>query len=437
MRLYDTLLELEGLKTDDDSDVARKRGIDFEKLIRDLFLHHNLLSVVKTTGYHTGDNRSEQIDGVINLDGKVFLLEAKWDRNLAASALYEFIGKIENKFFGTLGIFVSYHPLSENFINALRKGRKQNVIVIHGEDVQLLFGEDINLKLFLQYALERLSFDNLSYISVKEFVRISKKTTVREKIKTDDEKVKKFFSKNIICNEQINSLDMEVELQQLTLEEKSKVYLILFNRSKEFLTYKFPVKPSYLNTKTFFSINKPDFTNHLLKDLPDKYFGDYIFIEPKIYLSNFLPDFIDTFPILSTSGKNGFNNKICNLLKATNYDEENSLTLIIEKYSTLIPRETLNCIHKVYIDFYFSTRELRFPQKAYARRLIREGLIDKSVILEWINEKIMNELKYYSNSEELNLPYFAKTYIDLGSSLSMSELQWLAELKKIFKTLIK
>jgi hypothetical protein len=435
MKLYDTLKELECLKTDDESEVARKRGFDFEKLIRDLFLYHNLLSVVKTTGYHTGDNRSEQIDGVINLDGKIFLLEAKWDKHLAASALYEFIGKIENKFFGTLGVFVSYLPLSENFINALRKGRKQNVIVIHGNDVQLLFGEEINLKLFLQYALERLSFDNSSYISVKEFISFSKKTNIKEKIETNDEKVKEFFKNNIICKEQISSLDMEVELEGLTLDEKAKIYLILFNRSKEFLTYKFPVRPSYLNTKTFFAISKPDFTNHLLKDLPDNYFGESIFLEPKIYLSNFLSDFIDTFQNLSTSGVNAFNKKICDLLKATNYDEENALTLIIEKYSNRLPRAVSNCIHKVYINFYYSSRELRFPQKAYAKRLIRERLIDKSVILEWINEKIKDELKFYANSEELNLPYFAKTYIDLGSSLNLSQEQWMKELRKIFKKL--
>jgi hypothetical protein len=190
-----------------------------------------------------------------------------------------------------------------------------------------------------------------------------------------------------------------------------------------------------LNTKTFFAISKPDFTNHLLKDLPDKYFGESIFLEPKIYLSNFLSDFIDTFQNLSTSGVNAFNKKICDLLKATNYDEENALTLIIEKYSNRLPRAVSNCIHKVYINFYYSSRELRFPQKAYAKRLIRERLIDKSVILEWINEKIKDELKFYANSEELNLPYFAKTYIDLGSSLNLSQEQWMKELRKIFKKL--
>jgi DNA invertase Pin-like site-specific DNA recombinase len=42
---HDRLVELENLKTGEDSGVAQKRGLDFEKLVRDLFLKQNMLSV--------------------------------------------------------------------------------------------------------------------------------------------------------------------------------------------------------------------------------------------------------------------------------------------------------------------------------------------------------------------------------------------------------
>lgn len=112
--------------------LSQQRGRDFEELINNIFKEEKVLL---RRGFHTTDNKSEQIDGAIEIDNRIFLIETKWvQSNLAASDLFSFIGKIENKFFGTLGIFISKEELSENFINALNKGRRQAVLVIHGED---------------------------------------------------------------------------------------------------------------------------------------------------------------------------------------------------------------------------------------------------------------------------------------------------------------
>lgn len=48
MKLYDKLKELEKLKTADDSGIARQRGLDFEKLVRDLFAKKQIAFYNKT-----------------------------------------------------------------------------------------------------------------------------------------------------------------------------------------------------------------------------------------------------------------------------------------------------------------------------------------------------------------------------------------------------
>lgn len=433
MKLSDTLRELADLRTDIDSAVARQRGLDFEKLVRELFLKQGLLSSIKQSSYYTSDNRSEQIDGVINLEGKIFLLEAKWDSSLAASALYEFIGKIENKFFGTLGIFISYNSLSSNFINALRKGRKQNVIVIHGEDVIQLFEKDDILRDYLKYALEKLSLDDVSHVPVREFIEFSKVRTQSMEIVKGDEKITEFLKNNITGKEIKNSIELELAVQNLTSEERAKIYLLLFNNAPKFMRPSIPIKPSFSNFRTYFSIYKPQFTTKILKELPDDYFANRIFSEPKIYLLYFLDSFIDVFPTISHEAKTEFNKKICQLYKDVDYDGENALTKIIKRHERLIIKTTLKEIHKFYISYYYSSRENRFPQKAYAIELIKGKTIIKEAVFEWVEEQIKQDFEFYDDCKEINIEYYAKTYSDLGDAMNFTWNKWLNQLHKIFE----
>lgn len=69
---------------------AQARGLEFEKLLIEYF---NNMGVLISNPYHTSDNRSEQIDGAIRIDDRIFLLEIKWvESNIAASDLYAFMG---------------------------------------------------------------------------------------------------------------------------------------------------------------------------------------------------------------------------------------------------------------------------------------------------------------------------------------------------------
>lgn len=148
-------------------EAAQKRGRDFEELLLDLFDAHRILL---RRSFHTADGRSEQIDGAIEIAGRVALVEAKWvESGLAASDLFAFLGKVEGKFVGTIGVFVSREELSGNFITALRAGRRQSILVIHGPDVERVFDPAFELGDYLRDCVHHVSIDNEPHLPAATF----------------------------------------------------------------------------------------------------------------------------------------------------------------------------------------------------------------------------------------------------------------------------
>lgn len=87
---------------------AQKKGFQFEKFLNELFIFFDLdpKSAFKVIG--------EQIDGAFTFDNNDYLLEAKWqEKEINASDLYIFGGKISGKLKNTLGLFVSLGPYSK------------------------------------------------------------------------------------------------------------------------------------------------------------------------------------------------------------------------------------------------------------------------------------------------------------------------------------
>ncbi|WP_319576013.1 hypothetical protein [uncultured Desulfobacter sp.] len=167
-KIYDGFLELDGLPKKLGREDAKKRGLQFERLALELFEAEKL---VKKKSYHTSDNRSEQIDGALYVDGTRALLEVKWvDSGLAASNLYAFLGKVENKFLGTIGIFLSRVNLSDNFLRSLKAGRRQSVIVIHGKDIDHIFKPNFPVAEYIRSIIDHISFDNNTHFSASDFL---------------------------------------------------------------------------------------------------------------------------------------------------------------------------------------------------------------------------------------------------------------------------
>jgi hypothetical protein len=155
----------------------KRRGLRFERLFYEIFESHKILL---EKSFKTEDG-SQQIDGAVEINNRIFLVEIKWERSktLAASKLYSFLGKINSKIEGTLGLFVSYNELEENFLDSTRAGIKQNCIIINGEDniIPIIRGE-LSVADYVWYIYQQASTRNRISIPISEFKSIPQKESL-------------------------------------------------------------------------------------------------------------------------------------------------------------------------------------------------------------------------------------------------------------------
>lgn len=129
--------ELSELAAEADAVAKRRRGYDFEKVLKGLLESEGLepRSSYKSPG--------EQIDGSFYLDGGFLLLEAKWHADpIPASTLYQFKGKVDGKLVGTLGVFISMSGYSADAVDALIAGKSLNLILFTKEDMDAAIIQD-------------------------------------------------------------------------------------------------------------------------------------------------------------------------------------------------------------------------------------------------------------------------------------------------------
>lgn len=155
----------------------KRRGLRFERLFYEIFESHKILL---EKSFKTEDG-SQQIDGAVEINNRIFLVEIKWERSktLAASKLYSFLGKINSKIEGTLGLFVSYNELEKNFLDSTRAGIKQNCIIINGKDniIPIIRGE-LSVADYVWYIYQQASTRNRISIPISEFKSIPQKESL-------------------------------------------------------------------------------------------------------------------------------------------------------------------------------------------------------------------------------------------------------------------
>lgn len=152
----------------------RRRGFDFERLLNKLFNHEQL---EPRTGYRP---LGEQIDGSFYLDGRIYLLEAKWHADpLPASTLYQFKGKVEGKLVGTIGIFISMSGYAEDAVDALVLGKTLNIILLDKRDLDAAIARNIGFTNVLKLKLRKAAEEGAVYFpSEGEIVTAEKKHLV-------------------------------------------------------------------------------------------------------------------------------------------------------------------------------------------------------------------------------------------------------------------
>lgn len=221
-----------------DGNWYRQRGFKFEKILQ-IVLEQDKLE--PRAGYKPD---GEQIDGSFFLDGKVFLLEAKWHKDpLPASKLYEFKGKVDGKLIGTIGVFISMGGYSEDAVNALTLGKSLNLILFDGSDIDLIINNGLSfkesLKLKLRMAAEEgIVFQPLEIHKISKHQASERKTLeLRDGLTTNPEKYRNPYQGGIdlfiICEGHTDSLILSGLAQRILAQlDMDKVFNIVVANGK-------------------------------------------------------------------------------------------------------------------------------------------------------------------------------------------------------------
>jgi len=119
---------------------TRRRGIDFQNLLRDLFAMHDLDP--RGSFAQVG----EQIDGSISLDGTFILIEMKWEKvPIEPKDVRDFKGKVQGKLDNTLGLIVSMSGYTDAAIEEAARGGRIVAVLMDGRDVAEVFQGLIDL----------------------------------------------------------------------------------------------------------------------------------------------------------------------------------------------------------------------------------------------------------------------------------------------------
>ncbi|MCL2799509.1 MAG: restriction endonuclease [Endomicrobia bacterium] len=126
-KIYSDLMALSNLE-----DTPQKRGFEFEKFLNNMFLVFGLKprESFRVVG--------EQIDGSIELDNEIYLIEAKWHNSqTSVSELDAFSAKIKRKADWTRGLFISFNGFTQEAVTAFEKGNV-NLITMTGQDIYFI-----------------------------------------------------------------------------------------------------------------------------------------------------------------------------------------------------------------------------------------------------------------------------------------------------------
>jgi hypothetical protein len=134
-----------------DSDRS-KAGLALEQLLNRLFALFQLhpRQPFRITG--------EQIDGSFELEGQIYLLEAKWEKHpLPETDLLIFRGKIEGKSTFTRGLFIALNDISLPARDAITRGKAPSFFVMNGHDLIMILSHAMSLPDFLRKRVRLLA----------------------------------------------------------------------------------------------------------------------------------------------------------------------------------------------------------------------------------------------------------------------------------------
>ena len=143
----------------------QERGYAFEKFLNTLFNAFNMKarSPFRLVG--------EQIDGSIEFEGNIYLIEAKWQNALAGNAdLLILHGKVGGKATWSRGIFISYSGFTKEGLEAFSKGRPTNLIAVTGQDLYFILEGGMPLNQMIRLKARLAAEEGRVYVPVQELL---------------------------------------------------------------------------------------------------------------------------------------------------------------------------------------------------------------------------------------------------------------------------
>lgn len=421
-----------------DNLIKQQRGHKFEDLINDVFAFEQTLL---RKGYHTSDQSSEQIDGAIEIWNRILLVEVKWvESNIAASELFSFIGKIDNKFHGTLGVFISRNELTDNFINALNRGRRQNVIVIHGEDVDLLFQPDsAPLSDYIAHCLKLLSYDNLTHFPYSEFLKVYKSPAVLAMNRLQQES--SFISNYLDRTDEVSEEELALGYSALTHELRRSILMyLLWNLEMVWLSEsKNHYSERKYNYLRYFNLLSPDSSE--ISGTEAIYFRDRLPASFGLYGAPEIFDlYVDKFTILDLDVKVNFERKLVSELreagKFNSWQKETVMTGIIEKLWDSLEVVTRRHLKELYIYIELDNfRNSQSPQKLFANNLLAKGIISTDELQDWLGEKLKDFIRSVGNYGDMK-NFFYSTYFGIAKYLGLDQISFVQMMDEKAKEII-
>lgn len=363
----------------------RRRGTQFERLFYEVFERENILL---ERSYFNEDG-SQQIDGAVEVNNRIFLTEIKWEesKTLAASKLYSFLGKINSKIDGTLGLFISYNELGDNFLNSVRAGVRQNCIIINGEDnvIPIIKGE-VLLKDYIWYIYQQASTRNRIFIPVSEFISLPKISNDKK----DDSKWNEVYEA-LISDEDNGSFEIKLDSNYSEIDKlpgKSITLYPILHKNRTIAN-----KLDYL-IDTIIDKDKTAFYRALVAKLESlhwiKYADEHLLDKSK-NLSKIDPIQADKIAL-----------KVIEYLREHygQWEEENKASLVLDFLFDHVSEEVSGKIYHAYSPIYCDTsRKSHYPQKKFADKLFSK--IEPENRFEVIKNEIEELMGQFKEEEKI------------------------------------
>lgn len=139
----------------------QNKGYEFEKYLRDLF---DAVGLKPRESYRV---KGEQIDGSIEFNGNVYLVEAKWTGGpVNRSDLVVFADKVSRKSKFTRGIFVSHSGYVENAVETYAIGKTPEIILIDMKEMTWALENGIDIEDVLSKKVRKLIEEGKIYYNI-------------------------------------------------------------------------------------------------------------------------------------------------------------------------------------------------------------------------------------------------------------------------------